>query len=336
MRLNKKKIKIILILAILLSTAGFIIFITDFSAGRRPQWGVTFSRSYTLDLGLDWQQTYLAILDDLKINNLRLSAYWDEIEVQPDVYDFSDLDWQINQAADRGVKIILAVGRRLPRWPECHDPQWLKDLSIGDSNDRVLELLTVLVNRYQDNPAIIYWQVENEPLFVWFGNCPIPDRQFLKSEVELVKLLDPPRKIIVTDSGELSSWQGAAKFGDILGTTLYRVVWNKDLGFLDYKFVPPAFYRYKADLTKLLHKNLEDVIIMELQMEPWTFDKNMTELTKAEREKSFDLRRFKDNLGYSQRTGASQIYLWGVEYWYWLKQQGEPEIWQAAKRLWGG
>ena len=139
---------------------------------------------------------------------------------------------------------------------------------------------------------------------------------------------------MITDSGELSSWQSAAGVGDVLGTTLYRIVWNSKMGFWDYWFVPPAFYRYKADMTKMLHKNLEQVIVMELQAEPWTLNKSMIELNKEEREKSFNLKRFKNNIEYSRKTGFPQVYLWGAEYWYWLDQQGEPEIWQQAKTLW--
>jgi hypothetical protein len=153
-------------------------------------------------------------------------------------------------------------------------------------------------------------------------------------EVKLVRQIDPTRDILITDSGELSSWQPAAGVGDILGTTLYRIVWNDRLGFWDYWFVPPAFYRYKADITKYLHKNLDDVIVAELQMEPWTLDRHMIELTQEERERSFNFERFESNLRYAQRTGFSKVYLWGVEYWYWLANNGDTDIWFSARNLW--
>src|SRR5438105_2104485 len=92
---------------------------------RNIQYGVTFSYPYAQSLGLNWRETYLAILDELHPKYVRLSAYWDATEPQKDNYDFSALDFQINEAAGRGTKIVLAVGRRLPRWPECHDPSWI-------------------------------------------------------------------------------------------------------------------------------------------------------------------------------------------------------------------
>ena len=87
--------------------------------------------------------------------------------------------------------------------------------------------MTEVVERYKDSKAIAYWQVENEPLFK-FGLCPswyYQNDDFLKKEVALVKSLDPSRKIIISDSGEQSTWFSAAKVGDIVGITMYRDVW---------------------------------------------------------------------------------------------------------------
>ena len=323
----------LLLLGLVLLGVCFI-FITDFSGGREPVWGVTFSRSYALDLQLDWRQAYLAMLDDLKISHLRLSAYWDELEPEKDEYQFSDLDWQLDQAEARGVSVILAVGRRLPRWPECHDPAWLKHYSFEEANAELLALIDLTIKRYQDRPSIIAWQVENEPLFAWFGFCPPPNKAFFATEVALVRQLDSQRPIMVTDTGELSSWLEVSRFGDVVGTTLYRVVWNEWLGFWDYWFVPPAWYRWKSDLVQTIFPKVNSVVVSELQMEPWTFNKKMVELSKAEQEESFDLWRFRDNIRYVRRTGFPSVYLWGVEYWYWLHQQGDDAFWNEAKGLW--
>ena len=49
-----------------------------------------------------------------------------------------------------------------------------------------------------------------------FGECPswyYKNDDFLKKEVALVKSLDPSRQIIISDSGEQSTWFGAAKVG---------------------------------------------------------------------------------------------------------------------------
>ncbi|MDX9892953.1 MAG: hypothetical protein RB292_00875 [Patescibacteria group bacterium] len=326
--------KLSLVLAVTVVLAGFWAwaFSLDFTQPS-PIFGVTFSNKYASSLGLDWRQSYLAILDDLAVSHLRLVAYWDEIEAAEDHFVFEDLDWQINQATERGRKIILVVGRRLPRWPECHDPNWLSDLSELAIQQQQLEFVRETVNRYKDNAAITAWQVENEPLFNWFGECPKANKNFLKQEIDLVKSLDT-RPIIITDSGELNHWQAAAGMADWLGITMYRIVWNKYLGFWDYFFVPSAAYRWKADLTKYWHPGLEKIMVTELQMEPWTLDKNMTDLTIEQQQRSFDLQRFNNNIAYVKSAGFDEVYLWGAEYWYWLKQQNHPEIWDQAKTLW--
>ena len=59
---------------------------------RSGEFGATFSKKFCEELGLNWQETYIAILDDLKVRNLRLPAYWDEIEPDEGTYNFKDFD----------------------------------------------------------------------------------------------------------------------------------------------------------------------------------------------------------------------------------------------------
>lgn len=337
-KINKKTKKYFFIFLFSFLAVFFLIYLSsffyDFSGGKNPEFGITFSKKYARELGLDWTQAYVDILGELNVKNVRLIAYWDEIENMEGVYDFQDLDWQVSQASDRGAKIQLILGRRTPRWPECHDPLWLKEKSESEDEEKLLAFVTAVIEHFKNNRSIELWQVENEPFLSTFGMCPKPNKDLLKKEIEKVKELDPQRQILVSDSGELSSWQSAASVSDVLGTTLYRIVWNKYLGFFDYFFLPPAFYRFKADLTELFHPNLKEVIVTELQMEPWTFNKSMIDLTKKERDQSFSAKRFVSNVEYVKKAGFKKVYFWGVEYWYWLKLNGEPEIWNEAMKIW--
>lgn len=108
-----------IILAIVLIPVGLIVasaiflailFLPQFNQLKPIIFGATFSEPYTKYLGLDWQKTYLAVLDDLKVKNLRLIAPWDEIEPAPGKYDFTDLDWQIKEAEKRSEN-CSSVGR---------------------------------------------------------------------------------------------------------------------------------------------------------------------------------------------------------------------------------
>ena len=132
--MNNKKKKLIeyfvISLAIIVIFVSFLTILYFHSFERDNfELGLNFSNKYAEYLGLDWQDSYLAILDELQVKYIRLAAPWNEIEPEKDFYAFAALDWQIEQADKRGVDIILAIGRRTPHWPECHDPEWIKGLA---------------------------------------------------------------------------------------------------------------------------------------------------------------------------------------------------------------
>lgn len=295
--------------------------------------GVTFSVPQAEGIGLDWKEAYGAILDDLQVKHLRLSAYWDSIQpANKDSYDFSDLDYQMSEAQKRNAHVILSIGRKLPRWPECHIPDWAKSLSEQEQQKDVLSMLAVVVDRYKNNPALDRWQLENEPLLV-FGICPKADTTFLAQEQGVVRAHDSNHKILITDSGELNSWIGAAQYGDELGTTMYRTVFSnrtKRLFSYDYLF-PSWLYRLKAHYIGMLFR--KPVIISELQGEPWG-TKPYDQMIASERLQSFSPSRFLQLRVFAQRTQLSEVYWWGVEYWYWEKAVNHNSAyWDMAKRI---
>lgn len=295
--------------------------------------GVTFSAPQATGIGLNWKEAYIATLDDLQIRHLRLSAYWDSIQPDnQDSYNFSDLDYQMSEAQKRNAHVVLSIGRKLPRWPECHIPAWVQALSEQDQQKHVLSMLAVVVDRYKNNSALDTWQLENEPLLV-FGICPKADTKFLAQEQGVVRAHDAHHKILITDSGELDSWLGAAQYGDELGTTMYRTVFSnrtKKLFHYDYLF-PSWLYRLKAHYIGILfHK---PVIISELQGEPWG-TKPYNQMAASERMQSFSPARFLQLELFAQRTQLPEVYWWGVEYWYWEKTVNHNDAyWNIAKEI---
>jgi len=329
MKINHKKLiktTIVTLIVFFIISAVFVLLFFTGSPNKNFVLGVDFNIQQAKDLQLDWYKTYLAMLDELQVKNIRLSAPWDSIEPAKDKWDFNDLDLMIKEAEKRDVKIILAIGRRTPRWPECHDPVWLSQFSDKIVRDRQLLMLQKVVERYKNNSAIEMWQVENEPLFDAFGVCPESDVNFLRKEVAFVKSIDD-RPVLITDSGELSLWFEAAQIGDYFGTTMYRVTYNSILGYF-YYHLPPIFYRVKA---WLVGKDLDKIFISELQAEPWA-PSGILNTDLDEQKVSMDHDRFVSHINYAKKTGFKATYLWGVEWWYWLKEQkNEPEIWQEAE-----
>ena len=318
--------------SVIIGLGIFILIFSEKPAGLSPgvnSFGVTFSIKYAKDMKLDWREAYLAVLDDLKVKHLRIPAYWDETEPGEGRFNFDDLDWQLAEAEKREAKVILSIGYRLPRWPECHIPDWAKDKPRADFENDALGYLKTTIERYRANDAVIYWQIENEPFLRGFGECPKFSAEFLDKEIALARSLDQ-RLIIISDSGELSLWFQVAKRADIFGTTMYRAIWNKYLGYFNYP-LPPEFFHFKANIVRSFG-TMRRAIVIELQAEPWG-PKMAYDLSPEEEANSFSLEKFRDNIEYAKTVGFPEVYLWGAEWWYWKKQNGDSRYWEIAKEV---
>ncbi len=320
----------ILVLIIVLAVAIFVL-----AQKPKPEqitYGMSFNTLYANELGLDWRETYDAILDELQVRHLRLAAHWPMIQPNAGTYNFEELDYQVERAEEVGATVVLAVGRRLPRWPECHVPGWAQELTPSERDEALLDYIETVVRRYQNNPAITVWQVENEPFLEVFAfeHCGVLDTDFLDKEIELVRSLDGTRPILVTDSGNLGTWAGAYSRGDMFGTSVYVHFWNPELGQFR-TFLPPWFYRVKENFMTLLYGEKPTVLI-ELSAEPWLIEPivNVSIETQFTR---MNLEKFEDIITYAEGTHFDQQYLWGAEWWYWLHLQERSEMWDRGKEL---
>jgi hypothetical protein len=295
-------------------------------------YGMSFNTMYARELGLDWQTTYDAIIDELGVRHLRLAAHWPMVEPIDDVYNFTELDYQLARAEEVGAEVIFAVGRRLPRWPECHVPEWAAEQSWEMQQEEVLEYMRLVVERYKDNPAITYWQLENEPYLEVFAkdHCGEFDEAFLERELAYLHELDDSRPILVTDSGNLGTWAGPYRHGDAFGTSVYVYFWNPELGQFR-TILPPWFYRFKEAFVTLLYGEKETMLI-ELSAEPWLLEP----VTAVDIETQFtrmNVEKFEEIIRYAEKTRYEKQYLWGAEWWYWLLLQGRGDMWERGKML---
>lgn len=323
------------ILLIALSSVVLLFVIFNWPVGSKNEkmsFGVSYSPIFAKSLGLDWQKAYTDILDGLAVKRIRLASYWNQVEKEKGKYDFSETDWLVSEAQKRNVKVILSYGIKVPRWPECFIP----DFYMSDKNKREEALLLyeyALIERYKKYENIEIWQVENEPFLAFFGQCPPQaiDGALVDREVAETKLLDPSRPVMVTDSGELSIWYQAAKRADIFGTTMYRTIYKPQLGYFNYP-LGPNFFRTKA-LFISLFANQKNIMISELQGEPWG-PKWLNEMSLDEQYKSMSPQKLVDIADYARKTNFSEAYLWGAEWWYWLKtQKGNSDMWNTAKKI---
>ncbi len=327
----KRVYKILIGIAVVIA----IIWLITFNAGPKAKvidYGVTFSVPYAQGLGIDWKAAYSGMLTDLNLKLIRIPVYWDEVENTQDKYDFSDIDYMLNLAQQNHAQVILAIGKRLPRWPECHVPGWSSSLSATDQQNAQLSYMETVIHRYYNNPAVTTWQVENEAFLGSFGPCPPLDVNFFDKEIALVKSLDASRPILITDSGELSTWLPAAARGDIFGSTYYRYVYSDTLHryWTNFYFFS-WFYRLKGGIVRLLHPG-KPIMIAELEAEPWTTN-GIPSTPINEQFQTMSMDHFNTIIAHAAGTGFSPQYLWGVEWWWWMKDHGHPEFWERAKQI---
>ena len=326
-----RHIRLLAIILVVLGFSGYLLSQSVIYSKEDLSFGVTFSPRQARDLGLNWQEVFVATMDDLGVKKIRLSAYWDLIEKKQGVYDWSETDWLLSESQKRNTQIILAVGGRLPRWPECHFPSWVKTADKKVREQATLDYIRQVVTRYKGQKNITAWQVENEPFLSKFGECPQLDSSFLDTEIALVKSIDD-RPIVVTDSGELSIWVRAASRADIFGTTMYRDTFSKTLDNYVHYPISPNFFHVKRNLARLFAQP-DKWIVIELQGEPWSKD-SFQKVSQAERDVTMSPEKFDEMMEFARLTGFKEFYLWGVEWWYWEKtKHGRPIFWEQAKKL---
>jgi hypothetical protein len=307
----------------------------DYGSIKNDQvkYGVSFSRFHTDELQLDWREAFLAILNDLGARHFRFSAHWPITEPEDNNYNFEELDFQMEQTHKAGASVILAVGRRLPGWPECHVPDWAAALDEPQRRGALLEYIEVVVNRYKKFDNIVAWQIENEPYLTSFSRstCGGLDEPFLDEEITLVRKLDPTRSIMVTDSGEFGSWLSAYKRSDVFGTSMYLYIWTWQIESFRYP-ISPAFFRIKRNIIRLLAGEEKESIVIELESEPWLLQPIIEAPLDIQMER-MGIDKFTEIISFSKKTGFNTFYLWGAEWWYWLRKNNHPEIWNKAQEL---
>lgn len=297
------------------------------------QIGVTFIPSYARYFDLDPQQTMAAIIDELGVTRLRLVTYWKVGEPVKDSYDFSEFDWQMKMAEEKGVKVSLAIGLRQPRWPECHAPTWAEQMPMEQWSVELKDYMKAIIERYQTSPALESYQLENEFFMDVFGICPDHSRERLIDEYNFVKNLDSEHPVIISRS---NNWVGVPinePQPDQFGISVYKRVWDKTITKRYFEYpMPPWFYGFLAGAGEIVTG--KDMIIHELQAEAWLPESFAINDPNdiAEMEKSMTPDRLQKRIKYATDSGIRTVDLWGAEWWYWQKEKlDRPELWQAAQ-----
>lgn len=317
-------------IAILLAIFAF--FLIGWPAEHEKEYGVTWSSPYAWSLGLNPNEGLRQVLDDLGVRRFRIPAYWTDIEREQGRYDFTIVREQLDEIAKRNGRAILAIGARLPRWPECWVPEWATRVDTITRRHAQLDYVRATYQALKDHPAVGAWQVENEANFTLYVDCAGLDRELVTEELRFVRSEEAKREkrrpVYTTDSGELSLWLSWRGEVDGLGVSLYRAVTNPWLGVIRYWFIPPWAYDRKAAITRLF---IEEVFVSEFQMEPWS-DYPLPNTSLEDQFKTLSIDQMRKNFSYAKQLRMPAVDFWGAEWWYWMKiKKDRPEFWEEAR-----
>lgn len=296
------------------------------------QLGVSFIPDYAESLGVNPESTMDALLH-IGVKQFRLVSYWSDGEPTKGQYNFTQLDWEFQKAQAAHAKIILTLGLRQPRWPECHMPTWAAQEPESQWKPQLENYMQAVVERYKNSPSLESYQVENEYFLQGFGTCTNMDRTRLISEYNLVKRLDPQHPIIVTRSDNAIGIPVGQPQPNEFSISIYRRVWDGGVThrYLEYPF-PAWYYAFLAGWQKLADHR--DMMIGELQAEAWAPNgKTIPQISLAEQNKSINAQRLQGVFNYGKATGMRSIDMWGAEYWYYrMVVLHDPSLWNVAEQ----
>lgn len=216
--------------------------------GFRPSYGVSYSFEQARWYGFDARTSYTNLLDQLKVDWVRLPFFWDQpsttLRTSPSVTsgqsssnfgNIDDLKWAVGEAKKRNVRVIVALGAKTPYYPEYHLPKDIaSQIKFGETislrnpvSVKILEVDRKVVEALSVYDNIEAWQVENEPFLANINNWKIGE-DLLRTEVEVVRNTDKRRRPIILNSVAPtlfdSSYKSLFKIlkpGDILGVNAY-------------------------------------------------------------------------------------------------------------------
>ena len=73
-------------------------------------------------------------------------------------------------------------------------------------------------------------------------------------------------------------------------------------------------------------------LLIELSFEPWLIEPIIEASIETQIDK-MDMLKFEEILNFAKKTGFDEQYLWGAEWWYFMKNKGHPEYWDRAKEV---
>jgi hypothetical protein len=345
--------------------------------------GLSFRPPQCVAFGLELRPSLQRLLD-YPFQVIRLGAYWNQIELSstptptptpapapaPAAFDPAELDWQVEAASQAGKRIVLSVGAlKNFGYPELFIPRHrlarplpertlIQPSAYPDLLQAACAFVRRIVERYQDNPSIVAWQVEHEAVDpLGLEHSWRLARQFVAAEVDAVRQVDAARRPILMNgflpastAVALSQWwqtrdQGdslavAQDLADIVGLDYYPRSALFALGahtaYLDGGAY--AWHQRRAErIFAWARQHGRRLMVSEGQAEPWeavTVPPNVPERVPHSCTPLDMIQTYNRCMQWSRGGPALDAYLfWGAEYWLLRERAGDPSYLQAFARI---
>lgn len=268
-----------------------------------------------------------------KFAYIRLSLYWNEIEKNQQVYDFSLIKKMLNFYQKNQQNIILTVGLKAQRWPEYYWPEFVKNKNLDNDETKklLLKFIETSIKELKKYSCIKYWQLENEPLDPSGLHREIIPFDFLQQEALCIKKIDNRPMII-------SLWgNGIIKRNFV--KNIYSITNNIGLDLYEKQFVKEilgkSIYLGPLQTKNTINKYRKEFPeinfwITELQAEPW--EKN-TIAYFSSAPQSMSIQQLIKNYNFALGLGIKNILFWGFEYWLWKKINGDNSYFKLVNKM---
>ncbi len=264
----------------------------------------------------------------LGITRYRVMTYWDECEIEQGKYNFSKVDELLDIIEEAQGSVTLCLGLRQPRYPECHQPEWAKQLAASEWEAALFDFITKTVMHFRGRDVIVSYQLENEALNKGIGTCQNYSRRRLREEFSLVASLDSTKPIIMSMT---NSWGIPLRrpIPDRVGFSMYRHQWGKKGLSNSHRSV--RFIRLRKWLMEAVFAR--PVFCHELQLEPWG-PRATQDLPDDQQNELMGPQQLREAIAYATDSGMDVIDMWGLEWWHWRKHhQDDPEAWKTMQQL---
>lgn len=289
----------------------------------------------------------LKMLDDIRslgIAPIRIGIKWNKVEKEKGKYRWDSYDEVFKFLDKHRIPSILAIGMKVPRWPEFHLPDWIVDEKKEKGiygfrinfKDNLYRFIQKCIERYTRFSQVKWIQVENEP-FLKAGPKKLSiSKGLLNEELDLVSSLTR-LPIMLTAQGLPNTGLFAefikGRYGykrnlidksDILGLHVYEKFEGQLFGRDNHIFSATRLsWLYLKHLIKYARKNGKKVWITELQAEPW--ESTERDYTQSNIYRTCNPETVSQNIKRLRELGIKTILVWGTEFHLSCKKAGNSD-----------